>query len=101
MVLIGEFGLAEKGRLFLAVRSEINGGDSDGLPSSSSGEQRTGQGRRRSSSGRGDLVAPVFFVDGALVREHEGDEGRLLPRSVRPEEARVELSTERLWRRRG
>ena len=26
--LIGEFGLAEKGRLFLAVQSEINGGDS-------------------------------------------------------------------------
>src|SRR5438105_11046142 len=44
--------------------------------------------------------APVAKLDGALVREHEGDEGRLLPRSSRPEEARVELSTERLWRRR-
>ena len=46
-------------------------------------------------------TAPVGFFDGALVREHEGDEGRLLPRSVRPEEARVELSTERLWRQCG
>ena len=26
--LIGEFGLVKKGRLFLAVQSEINGGDS-------------------------------------------------------------------------
>ena len=26
--LISEFGLAEKGRLFLAIQSEINGGDS-------------------------------------------------------------------------
>ena len=25
--LIGEFGLTKKGRLFLAVQSEINGGD--------------------------------------------------------------------------
>src|SRR5207237_882072 len=65
----------------------------------------TGGGRRRGTAagltgGKGE-GAPMSKLDGALVREHKGDEGRLLPRSIRPEEARVELSTERLWRRRG
>ena len=87
-------------RPLLAVRSEINGRDGPASFFFSAIEDREGR-RWWSSSGRGDLVAPVFFVDGALVREHEGDEGRLLPRSVRPKEARVELSTERLWRQCG
>ncbi len=48
----------------------------------------TGGGRRRGTAagltGAKGEGAPVSKLDGALVREHEGGEGRLLPRSSRP-----------------